>query len=85
MSDLPAWDEMSDLDKGAVVLHLRTREDEGGAYAVENYPCEYFEHPALIALDRIAACTRAVELRREVRALDLDEWWRLYELAERRT
>lgn len=59
MNQLPTWDEMSDLDKGAALLHVWKREWEGAAYAVEEYPCEYFDHPALTALTREQACEHA--------------------------
>ena len=61
---LPTWDEMSDLDKGAALLHAWKRDWEGPAYAVENYPAEYLENPVLMRLDdreasRHAAASRA--------------------------
>ena len=53
MSELPTWAQMSDLDKGAALLHLHKREWEGADYAEENYPARYFEHPALTSLNAI--------------------------------
>jgi hypothetical protein len=47
---LPAWDDMSDADKGAALLHVWKRDWEGASYAVANYPCRYLDHPALVAL-----------------------------------
>jgi hypothetical protein len=50
---------MSDLDKGAALMHVWKRNREGGVYARENYPAEYIEHPDLIGLPRDAACHHA--------------------------
>jgi hypothetical protein len=58
---LPTWDDMSELDRGAALMHVWKRDWEGSAsYAVENYPCEYIEDETLIALDPIEACRHAV-------------------------
>jgi hypothetical protein len=78
---LPAWDELTDLDKGAALLHLWKREREGAEYAVENYPAGYFDHPALTALDRAAASAHAASLEDDAEALNPAEWTRLYDLA----
>lgn len=48
---LPAWDELTDLDKGAVLLHLHKVESEGAEYATEHYAARFFDHPALTDLD----------------------------------
>jgi hypothetical protein len=56
---LPGWDEMSDLDKGAALLHTHKREYEGTSYAVDNYPARYFDHPALTALGPVGASGHA--------------------------
>lgn len=58
---LPGWDDLSDLDKGAALLHVWKRKWEGGPYAQENYPARYFDHPDLLALDRFYACRHAVQ------------------------
>jgi hypothetical protein len=55
---------MSELDRGAALLHLWKRSWEGAGYAVENYPCRYIEHPALVALDFVEACRHAVRVAR---------------------
>lgn len=82
---LPIWDELSDLDKGAVLLHLHKREWEGDDYAVEEYPAEYFDHPALLALDQRAACDFAVTAGGDFDdlydQLGEAEYQRLYDLA----
>lgn len=81
---LPTWAEMSDLDKGAALLHLHKREWEGSDYAIENYPAEYFEHPALTALSERDACRHAVSVENDADlagALGGGEYERLYELA----
>jgi hypothetical protein len=85
VNQLPAWGDMSDLDKGAALLHLRKIEVEGREYARENYPAEYLDHPALTALNDGAACDHAVSLFRNweaaERALGVDEVDRLRPLA----
>jgi hypothetical protein len=62
MTVLPTWDEMSDLDKGAALLHLRKIEVEGREYAREHYPAGYLDDPALTALDDAASCDHAESL-----------------------
>jgi len=52
---LSAWDEMSDLDKGAALLHVWKCSWEGVSYAGREYPARYLESPVLMALDRVAA------------------------------
>lgn len=84
MSELPTWEQMSDLDKGAALLHLHKREWEGAGYAEENYPARYFEHPALTALSANAACRHAVSVEDDADragALKGEEYIRLYDLA----
>lgn len=81
---LPTWAELTDLDKGAALLHLHKREWEGADYAVENYPARYFDHPALTGLDERAACRHAVSVEADADragALSGDEYERLYDLA----
>jgi hypothetical protein len=81
---LPTWDEMTDLDKGAALLHLHKRDWEGPEYAVENYPAEYFDHPALVALSEREACRHAVSVEdaaEQAGALRMPEYERLYDLA----
>ena len=78
---LPTWDEMSDLDKGAALMHAWKRSWEGPSYAVENYPAEYFDHPALLALDSKDACQHAAKATKGWRDWDTDEVDRLYNAA----
>lgn len=82
---LPSWDQMSDLDKGAALMHVWKRNREGGVYARENYPAEYIEHPDLLVLPRDEACRHAAAVcgRNDVvqDRLGIDEWERLYNLA----
>jgi hypothetical protein len=80
-ANLPTWEEMSDLDKGAALLHDRKREHEGVTYAVENYPVKYFDDPRLTVLDRRAACRHAATFAGEAERLANDEYRRLYDLA----
>jgi hypothetical protein len=79
---LPTWSEMSDLDKGAALLHDHKRESEGADYAVENYPCSYIEDPRLTALDGEDASEHAAEVCGDdiFERLGGEEYHRLYEL-----
>lgn len=84
LNPLPGWDEMSDLDKGAALLHDHKRESEGSDYAVENYPCRYIEGPRLTALDSVDASDQAAEVCGGDDMFDRlggEEYHRLYELA----
>ena len=58
-SGLPAWDALSDLDKGAALMHVWKRKREGAMYAREHYPVRYSDHPALPTLDDREACRHA--------------------------
>jgi hypothetical protein len=81
---LPTWNEMTDLDKGAALLHLHKRDWEGADYAEENYPARYFDHPALVALSERDACRHAVSVEMDASdagALRGEEYERLYDLA----
>jgi hypothetical protein len=68
---LPNWAEMSDLDKGAALLFLHT----------SDYPCRYFDHPALTALEPRRACEHAAALANDAEALTEEEHERLYDAA----
>ncbi len=85
MSDpLPGWDDMSDLDKGAALLHLHKRQWEGDEYAESDYPARYFEHPALLALSSLEASRHAAGLgsaERMYHSLGEGEFDRLYDAA----
>lgn len=83
---LPAWDEMTDLDKGALVMFAHKCGYEGYEYAAENYPVKYLEDPRLTALDQDDANDHAYEVieeldGEELEAVPADEKQRLYELA----
>lgn len=78
---LPSWAEMTDLDKGAALLHLHKRQREGAEYAVENYPARYFDHPALTALDRRRACGHAAAQWRHAEDLSPEDHNRMYDAA----
>lgn len=58
-SGLPDWDAMSDLDRGAALLHVWKRSREGGIYARENYPCRYLDDELLRSLDERVASRHA--------------------------
>ncbi len=85
MSDkLPSWDEMSDLDKGAALLHLHKRSWEGSEYAESDYPCRYSDHPALTRLSPLEASRHAASLGDSEHfyyLLGEEEHERLYNLA----
>lgn len=81
MTNLPTWDELSDLDKGAALLHLHKRDYEGVSYAVENYPAHYLDDPRLVALDGKAASAHAAQFGNVANDLDGDEYERLYDAA----
>lgn len=76
---------MSDLDRGAVLLHLWKRQWEGPDYATAEYPCKYIEHPTLMSLTRGQACAHAVAVGVDDETmfdmLGEDEHTRLYDLA----
>lgn len=82
---LPDWDDMSDLDKGAALMHVWKRFWETGPYATENYPARYFDDPLLCALSDREACRHSVQAagyHREAQArLGNVEHMRLYDLA----
>lgn len=79
-SELPTWDEMSDLDKGAALLHCHKRRVEGNAYAIAEYPANYLEHPDLVALDDETASRHAAAVGSgKRRTLPVEEYRRLYD------
>ncbi|KPM55777.1 hypothetical protein ACG83_10920 [Frankia sp. R43] len=82
VSDLPAWDELHDLDKGAALLHVWKRRWEGAGYAREHYPARYLDDSRLVALPPELACRHAVIVARywdfAVDRLGMDEVERLY-------
>lgn len=59
MSDLPQWDDMTDLDKGAALMHAWKVDCEGVDYATSDYPCEYFDDARLCALHEADASRHA--------------------------
>lgn len=85
MNQLPTWEQMSDVDKGAALLYLRKIEVEGREYAREEYPAEYIGDPALNALGDEAASDHAESLfdgwYDAERTLGIDEVDRLRALA----
>ncbi|WP_033338890.1 hypothetical protein [Catenuloplanes japonicus] len=78
---LPRWNDLSDLDKGAALMHLAKCENEGRAYAAEHYPAEFIDDPRLTALDPDDACDHALSMEDDRDRLDDDELVRLYDLA----
>jgi len=49
--DLPEFDELTDIDKGAVIYFLSACESEGIYYALENYPAQFVDNEILVSLD----------------------------------
>lgn len=84
-TELPTWDDLTDVDKGAALLHMWKRSWEGASYAVDEYPCRYFDHPALTALDTREASRHAAKMcgshEQMVTKLGDEEHDRLYDLA----
>ncbi len=78
--DLPSWADLTDLDKGAALLHLHKCEWDGQDYAEENYPARFFDHPALTVMWPREASRFAQELEDAAEALTPDEHKRLYDL-----
>lgn len=82
---LPTWDEMTDLDKGVVLLHLSRRDWEGAETAVEHYPARYHDHPALVALSPREASEHAASMQDAAAEVDDAVYERLYEAAKKAT
>lgn len=80
--ELPCWEDMTDLDKGAALLHDHKREDEGVEYAVENYPARYWNDPRLTALTPAEASAHAATVCGDdvFDRIGGDEYERLYDL-----
>lgn len=55
----PTWEQMTDLDKAVALMHVWKRENDGAEYAIDNYPADYVDHPALVALRDEDACDHA--------------------------
>lgn len=85
ITDLPAWGEMSDRDKGAALMHVAKRNNEGDTDAVENYPCIYFDDPRLTRLTANTASSHATRTVGDtdeiVETIGQDEYERLYDIA----
>lgn len=83
--DLPVWDQMSDRDKGAALLHAAKRENEGASYAVEHYACRYFDDPRLTRLTPETASRHAARTVGDtyeiVELIGQAEYERLYDAA----
>lgn len=60
---LPLWDELSDVDKGAALMFVwKAHWENSFAYARDNYPATYRDHPTLVGLDRGLRCRHAVSM-----------------------
>ena len=80
-SSLPAWAELSDLDKGAALLFLYERDWKGEDHAIANNPARYFDDPRLTALSPRDACRHAISVEDDAdraKALGPPEFDRLY-------
>ena len=82
---LPSWEEMTDLDRGSALMFVWKRQREGYAYARDNYPARYVDHPVLSGLDVQEACRHASAVAgswgEAKERLGVDELDRLYDLA----
>jgi hypothetical protein len=78
---LPVWADLSDLDKGAALLFLSKRENEGTEYAIENYAARYFDNPALTGLGEREASEHAISMEADADTLLAGDYERLYDLA----
>lgn len=57
---LPKWDDLSDVDKGAILAFIwKIHWERSYAYARDNYPATFFDHPMLINLDVSTRCRYA--------------------------
>lgn len=85
VSDLPTWDEMCELDRGAALMHVWKRKWETIRYAIEHYPAQYLADSRLAALDERLACWHARVVAGSwdevCDRLGMDEVERLYYLA----
>lgn len=85
LDSLPRWEQMSDLDRGAALMHTWKCHWEGPGYARAEYPCIYIDDPALLALTRRDANEHARHVAgsygQALAQLGEDEFDRLYELA----
>ena len=85
MSELPTWEQMSDLDKGAALLHLHKREWEGAELRRGELPGPLLRAPGADRAERetppagMPCRWRATPSR--AGALKGEEYIRLYELA----
>lgn len=85
-SGLPAWDEMSDLDKGAALLFVwKCHWERSYGYARDNYPATYIDDERLRALDPDEACRHGSNVagmwKEANERLGAEETQRLYDLA----
>lgn len=78
---LPVWEQMSEVDRGAALMHLHKVDYEGRSYAVENYPARYFDDLRLVALAPVQACAHAAQFERLAEGLLEHEHEHLYNLA----
>ncbi|TDD29644.1 hypothetical protein E1287_30655 [Actinomadura sp. KC06] len=83
---LPGWDEMSDLDKGAALMHVAKRHyEEDDEFAIEHYPARYLDDPRLTKLSPKTASNHAARVVGDLEELGdrigQDEYDRLFMLA----
>lgn len=86
---LPTWDDMTDADRGAALMFAwKVQWERNYAYARENYPARYIDHPLLTALTESEACRHASAVAGtwdEAKGrLGADAVQRLYDLASNR-
>lgn len=85
-TQLPTWDDMSELDKGCALMFVwKVHWEKSYPYARSNYPCRYKEHPELVALCEKDACRHARVVTGGYKAIDTklgeEEFLRLYNKA----
>ncbi|OLT30075.1 hypothetical protein BJF79_39690 [Actinomadura sp. CNU-125] len=83
---LPGWDNLTDRDKGAALMHVwKCHWERDPFYARNHYPADYFDHPLLVDLDHKVASLHAVVVagtwKQAMERLGEDEAQRLYDLA----
>lgn len=64
-SHLPTWDQLTDVDKGRALMFVwKCHWERSYAYARDNYPATYADHPMLLALQRSERCRHATAVCR---------------------
>lgn len=59
---LPTWDELTDRDRGAAIMHCWARHTQGVIHAREHAPATFWDDELLTALTPYEACRYTAEL-----------------------